>query len=280
MDFSERTKAIEYALDLAELELVRTDDGFEVYDNANESYITGSDGNPFTEETFLDFLDEVLLNDFSQSFEEKVQEYADNRGDTYDNAIDYLNSNEEVKQSIIADGYGAIYTALDTIYNHSDEIDFSSLYVEDINNTKECLKMQEKDFSVQLSDDADYLVYLVGNKNGIDVHIENVGDDCLREMLYNAVKNEDISQDVADEVLSAESDAYYDVYVEFNKDEDDKVTLVVTTDDKKYYAEFSANEPFLMDNNFVEKIAEEVRDREGKSVDELINEFSKEDFEK
>lgn len=270
MSFSkEKTEAIEYALDLTGFEVLRADDGFKLL-NDSADYIVDDNGKPFTEESLSDYLESVLM-EFDQSFEERVADYAYEKGDTYDNAIDYLNANEDVKQSVINDGYGAMYMALDTLNNHREEIDFSSLCIIDI--PEKTYDDDVKDFSVKVAEDGDYLM-IDETENSVEVHVEIIGDDTLRNMLYDAVKNEEISQEVADRVLSADSDTYYDVYVNFKDDGNDSVSLVITDNDDKYYVDFSGDEPFLMETNFVENVAEEVRFREGKAVDEIINDIS------
>lgn len=143
-------------------------------------------------------------------------------------------------------------------------------------NQKGVKVMAEKDFSIQVSNDEDYLMQ--SDNNSIDVHIESVGDDTLRNMLYEAVKDGDIPKEVSEEVLSKDDDAYYDIYVNFKDDGNDSVSLVITDGDERYYSEFSGNEPFLMDSNFIENVAEEVRLREGQSVDKIIDDIS--DIEK
>lgn len=270
MSFSkEKTEAIEYALDLTGFEVLRADDGFKLL-NDSADYIVDDNGKPFTEESLSNYLESVLM-EFDQSFEERVADYAYEKGDTYDNAIDYLNANEDVKQNVIDDGYGAMYMALDTLNNHREEIDFSSLCIIDI--PEKTYDDDVKDFSVKVAEDGDYLM-IDETENSVEVHVEIIGDDTLRNMLYDAVKNEEISQEVADRVLSADSDTYYDVYVDFKDDGNDSVSLVITDNDDKYYVDFSGDEPFLMETNFVENVAEEVRFREGKAVDEIINDIS------
>lgn len=135
---------------------------------------------------------------------------------------------------------------------------------------------EKKDFSFQMSNDSDYLITDEGKK-GINVHIESVGITHLNNMLGNAVKSGDIPKKIADEVLNGNL-AYYDIYVDFRKDGNDTVTLVVTSEDKQqYYADFKSDQCL---DNFVGKVAEEVNSREDKTVDEIIENLEKSNMEK
>jgi hypothetical protein len=204
---------------------------------------------------------------FDKGFVERVQDYASGKGQTFDNVIDYLNENEDVKQRVIHDGYDTMYSVLDTICNHFDEVNLSEI-------TNKGEKIMSKDFSVNVSNEEDYIMPN-DQGDGINVYVESVGASHLENMLYEAVKSNDISQEVADEVLSNDSGTYYDVYVELKADGNDSVTLAITTEDgDKYYSNYSG------DNSIIEKVADEVRERENATIDEVINEFEKDDMER
>lgn len=135
---------------------------------------------------------------------------------------------------------------------------------------------EKKDFSFQMSNDSDYLMP-DEDKKGINVHIESVGITHLKNMLGDAVKSGDIPKKIADEVLNGNL-AYYDIYVDFRKDGNDTVTLVVTSEDKQqYYADFKIDQCL---DNLVGKVAEEVISREDKTVDEIIENLEKNNMEK
>lgn len=191
---------------------------------------------------------------------------------------DYCNtitlvSNDGYESTMLGIGGGIVAEIIDKVKDAVEEKEGKSIdkIIEETLN-------KERDFSVCLSENDDYITYVKPNKkcciDSINVNIKSVGKDYLNQIFHYAIKSMNVPVNLIYQLSENYSNVHCNIYVNLVNDDatNGLVTFAITSGDKKYDLVFDYDEIAFEGYNLISDVIDKVVEKERKSIKEVIKE--------